>query len=97
VAPWREEPTLEQVAGRTCDQVGDPRGSSLFLKDCTPWEGPTLGQFVKSCSPWEGPLDGAGEEHEEEGASETTCDELTATPIPHSPVLLRGRRRENCE
>jgi len=28
--------------------------SSLFLKDGTPWEGPTLEQFVKSCSPWEG-------------------------------------------
>ena len=51
---WTEEPTPEQVADRTCDPVGDPRWSSLFLKDCTPWKGPTLGQFVKSCSPWEG-------------------------------------------
>ena len=25
---------------------------------------------------------------EEEGAAETTCDELTTTPIPHPPVLL---------
>ena len=41
-------------AGRACDPVGDPRWSRLFLKDCTRWEGPTLGQFVKSCSPWEG-------------------------------------------
>jgi len=23
-------------------------------QNCTPWEGPTLGQLVKSCSPWEG-------------------------------------------
>jgi len=38
-----------------CDSVGDPRWSSLFLKDCTLWKGPMLGQFVKSCSPWEGP------------------------------------------
>ena len=30
---------------------------------------------------------------EEEGAAETTCDELTATPIPHTPVLLGGRRQ----
>jgi len=32
-----------------------------------------------------------GAECEEEGAAETTCDELTATPIPCPPVLLRGR------
>jgi len=63
-----------------CDPVGDPCWSSLFLKDCTPWEGPTLGQFMKSCSPWEGltlekfvenclpckgPHTGAGEDCEE--------------------------------
>jgi len=29
---------------------------------------------------------------EEEGTAETTCDELTAAPIPHPPALLRGRR-----
>ena len=28
----------------------------------------------------------------EEGAAKTTYDKLTATPIPHPPVLLRGRR-----
>ena len=27
---------------------------------------------------------------EEEGAAETTCDELTATPIPHPSALLAG-------
>ena len=27
---------------------------------------------------------------EEEGVAETTCDELTATPIPCPPALLRG-------
>ena len=27
---------------------------------------------------------------EEEGATETMCDELTVTPIPHPPVLLAG-------
>jgi len=25
-------------------------------------------------------------------AAETTCDELTVTPFPHPPALLRGRR-----
>jgi len=29
---------------------------------------------------------------EEEGAAETTCDELTTTPIPHPPVPFGGRR-----
>ena len=59
---------------------GTHAGVSLFLKDCTPWKGPTLEQFVKNCSPWEGlmlekfvedclpwegPHAGAGEECEE--------------------------------
>ncbi|KAK4823683.1 hypothetical protein QYF61_005654 [Mycteria americana] len=80
VDPWREEPTWTRFGGRTCDPVGDPRWSSLFLKDCTPWKGPTLEHFVKNCSLWEGlmlekfvencllwegPHAGAGEESEE--------------------------------
>jgi len=47
-------PQWNRFAGRACDPVGDPHWSSLFLKDCTPWKGPTLGQFVKNCSLWEG-------------------------------------------
>jgi len=47
-------PHQSRFSGRACDPHGDPRWSSLFLKDCTPWEGPTLGQFLKSCSLWEG-------------------------------------------
>jgi len=39
-----------------------------------------LGQSVRSPPP------------EEEGAAETTCDELTAAPIPRPPALLRGKR-----
>jgi len=87
--------------------MGDPHWNSLFLKGCTPWKGPTLGQFVKSWSPWEGlmlkkfvedclpwlgPHAGAGEESEEEETAETMYDELTATPTPHPPAQLRGRR-----
>ncbi|KAK4826947.1 hypothetical protein QYF61_012796, partial [Mycteria americana] len=107
--PWRERsPCWSRFAGRTCDPVGDPRWSSLCLKDCTLCKGSMLEQFVKNCSPWEGLMlekfmedcllweghhSGAGEECEEEGAVETTCDELTATPIPHPPALLgRGKR-----
>jgi len=32
---------------------------------------------------------------EEEGAAETTCDELTITTIPYPPVPLGGRRQRN--
>ncbi|KAM9590862.1 uncharacterized protein ACIBXB_005912 [Morphnus guianensis] len=100
-------PCCSRFSGRTCDPTGDPCWSSVLLKDCTPWKGPMLEQFVKNCSPWEGPTfkkfmedcllwegphAGAGEECEEEGAAETMCDELTATPIPCPPVPLRGRR-----
>jgi len=90
--------------------MGDPHWSSLFLKDCTPWVGPTLGQFMENYSPGEGlvlenfvedclprvgPHAGAGEECEEKGAAETMCDELTPFPMP----LCRsgGLGRENQE
>lgn len=33
------------------------------------------------------PHDRAREEHEEEGAAGTICDEPTTTPIHHSPAL----------
>ena len=46
-------PHWSRLAGRTCDPMGDPCRSSLFLKDCTSWKGSTLEQFVKNCSPWE--------------------------------------------
>jgi len=37
VALWRERsPCWRRFSGRTCDSVGDPLWSSLFLKDCTP-------------------------------------------------------------
>jgi len=47
-------PRQSRFVSRVCDPMGDPRWGSLFLKDCTLWKGPTLGQLVKSCSPWEG-------------------------------------------
>ena len=47
-------PCWSRFAGRACDPMGDPRWSSLFLKDCTLWKGPTLEQFMKNCSLWEG-------------------------------------------
>ncbi|KAK4827778.1 hypothetical protein QYF61_021731 [Mycteria americana] len=69
------------------------------MKNCSPWEGLTLKKFVEDCLPWEGPHAGAGEEceessPEEEGAAETTCDELTATPIPRPLRCWGGGGRE---
>ncbi|KAK4824615.1 LOW QUALITY PROTEIN: hypothetical protein QYF61_016921 [Mycteria americana] len=65
---WRTPRRSRWMPEGGCDPVGSlcwsrvPAGpvdqdlcwSSLFLKDCTPWKGPTLEQFVKNCSPWEG-------------------------------------------
>ncbi|GAB0176110.1 zinc finger and BTB domain-containing protein 5 [Grus japonensis] len=80
-----ERPTLEQL-----------------VKNCSPWEGFMLEKLVEDCLLWEGPHAGAREEceessPEEEGAAETTCDELTPTPIPRPPVPLWGRRERNWE
>jgi len=66
VTPWRastgagswqdlwthgeRSPHRSRSAGRACDLMGDPRWSSLFLKDGTLWEGATLEEFVKNCS-----------------------------------------------
>ncbi|XP_052638482.1 uncharacterized protein LOC128139721 isoform X2 [Harpia harpyja] len=50
-----ERSPRSKFSGRSCDPVGDPRWSSVLLKDCTPWQGPMLQQFMKNCSPWEGP------------------------------------------
>jgi len=41
-------PQWSRFVGGTCDPVGDPHWSSLFLKDCTPWEGLTLEQLVEN-------------------------------------------------
>ena len=62
------------------------------MKDCSSWEGLTPEHFMENCLSWEGPHAGAGAECEEEGAAETTCDELTTSSIPLPPVPLRGRR-----
>jgi len=37
-ASGERSPCWSRFAGRACDPMGDPRCSSLFLKDCTPSE-----------------------------------------------------------
>lgn len=66
--------------------VGDLRWSNSFVDNFSLGRGPMLEQFVKDHILWEGHHYGAGKEREEEGVTERT-------PIPHSPALLRGRRR----
>jgi len=52
----------------------------------------SLEKLMEDCLSWVRPHAGAGEEYEEGGEAETTCDELTVTSIPHLPVQLGGRR-----
>lgn len=49
-----KNPHWNRFAARTCDPLGDPPGSRLFLKDCMIWEGPPWENSVKNCSPFEG-------------------------------------------
>jgi len=90
--PMERRSCWSWFADRTCELVEDPRWSSLFLKDCTPWKGLMLENFIEDCLLWERPNTGAVEYCEDEEAAETMCDELTAIPIPRSPVLLWERR-----
>ena len=80
---------LEQASGRTCGPMerGAHPGAGLLAGFATP-----ASEFVEDCLPWEGTHDGTGEESEEEGMAVTTCNGLTATPIPCPPVPLVGRR-----
>ena len=64
--------------GRTCDPVGDPRWSTVLLKDCTPWKGPMLEQCAS-----EG-LHALGGTHAGE-----VCGGLS--PMGGTPCWSRGR------
>lgn len=52
---------------------------------------------MEKCVPCVGPHAAAEEECEEEGATETTHNELTATSTCHHPVQLRGRKHRSGE
>jgi len=76
------------VAGLVTPWKGPPLGQ--FVKNCSSWEGLRLEQFMENCLPWEGPQAGAGAEcdtssPEEEEVAGTTCEELTAAPVPPPP------------
>jgi len=44
-------PPWSKFAGRACDPVGFPRWSSLFLKDCSLWEGTHAGAVHEELQP----------------------------------------------
>jgi len=69
-------PRLSRFAGRACDPVGMTHA----------------GAAPEGLHPVGGIHTGAGEECVEEGAAETTCDELTPMPIPCPPAPLVGRK-----
>jgi len=90
--PKLEQPVPEGLhlvgrthAGAVCEEL-QPVGRTHAGEVCgelSPVRGTfTLeqGQSVRSPPP------------EDEGAAETSCDELTVTPIPRPPALLVGRR-----
>ncbi|GAB0186285.1 zinc finger and BTB domain-containing protein 5 [Grus japonensis] len=74
------EPTLEQAFWQ--EPGGSPSSRGHMLEQSIP----------EGLYPVKRTHAGAGEQHEEEGAAETKHYELTATPIPHPPVPLQGRR-----
>jgi len=43
----------KQVFWQKLRPIGDPRWSSLFLKDFSPQRGPTVEQFMKDGTLWE--------------------------------------------
>ena len=87
-------PRWNRFAGRACDPVGDPRWSSLFLKDCTPWEGPTLGQFVEDCLLWEGPTLEQGQSVRKKERQSQRVLNWPQTPFPVPLCCLGGVGRE---
>ncbi|PKU42348.1 suppression of tumorigenicity 5 protein isoform x4 [Limosa lapponica baueri] len=115
--PWsKRSPRWSRFADRTCDSMGDPHWSSLFLKHCTPW-GTLAGAVSEELQPMGrthiGEIHG-GLSHgrnptleygksvrspppEEEGAAETTGDELTTTPIARPTAPLRVRKERKSE
>ena len=67
-------------AGAVCEELTLEK----LVEDCLLERDPTLEQGQSVRSP----------PREEEGAAETTCDELTTTPIPCPPLPLVGGGRE---
>jgi len=69
-----------------------------FVKSYSPWEGLMLEKFMENVSCERNPMLEQGKSvgslpPEGQGAAETTCDELTITPIPH-PLMPLGERRQ---
>lgn len=73
--------------------VGDPCCCNLFLKDCTPWEGPMLKQFVKDY-PMGGTTCWSRKKLRRKEQLRRYCGALTASPIPRVITGRGGRTWE---
>lgn len=70
-----------------------------LMKNCSPWEEPTLEKLMENCLLWEILMLEHGKSVrslplEKKGAAETMCGELSSTPISCLPVLLWVGDRE---
>ncbi|GAB0208304.1 mitochondrial enolase superfamily member 1 [Grus japonensis] len=96
VDPWREEPTPEQVCWQDLGPHGGPTLEQPAPEGLHPVGETHIGAVHEGLSPVGGTptLDQRKSVRspppEDEEAAETTCDELTATPIPCPPVPLGG-------
>jgi len=79
-----------KFSDRTCNPIKDP--CWRIHEEPQPVGRTHVGEVHEGLSPVGETHAGAGEKHEEEGAAETTHNELTVIPIPHSPVPLGVRR-----
>jgi len=68
------------------------------MKDCTLWEGLRWRILWRTVPHGRDPPRWSrGRVRSEQGAAETTCDELTTAPIPCPPAALGGEEGENSE
>jgi len=64
-----------------------------FVKDCSPWEGLMVEKSMEDCLPGRDPM---LEQHNRarRKKQQTTCDELTAVPIPCPPCVTQREEVE---
>lgn len=104
-----EELMQEHLFWQELKPMGNPHWSSLFLKDCAPWEGPMLEQFMKNCSHGKDPRWSGSWRTVTRGKDRTwklgaawgrrssRAELLWTHHSPHPPVLLGWERKSEDE